>query len=143
MNFIDGQAEDFPLTRLKFSGLLLLAPLVALELYLQIAYFLGLHPEVITSCCGSLFSSGGTGVAAELASLPTEPMMVAFYGVGLLFVASAWPCLKWRGGSFRYLFSLLAAAFFLVSLAAIVSFISLYIYQLPTHHCPFDILQKN
>jgi hypothetical protein len=30
----------------------------------------------------------------------------------------------------------------LVSLASILSFISLYFYELPTHHCPFCILQK-
>jgi hypothetical protein len=29
-----------------------------------------------------------------------------------------------------------------VSLVAVVSFLSLYIYQLPTHHCPFDMLQR-
>ena len=31
---------------------------------------------------------------------------------------------------------------FLVSLASIISFISVYYYELPTHHCPFCILQK-
>jgi hypothetical protein len=69
--------------------------------------------------------------------------MAAFYGSGLLFLGSALPCLKWGASLFRYLFSLSAALFFLVSNAAIISFISLYIYELPTHHCPFDILQKN
>ena len=38
---------------------------------------------------------------------------------------------------------LFAGLFFLLSLAAIISFISLYIYELPTHHCPFDMLQKS
>lgn len=41
-----------------------------------------------------------------------------------------------------YLFSLLSGVTFLVSLASILSFISLYFYELPTHHCPFCILQK-
>jgi hypothetical protein len=31
---------------------------------------------------------------------------------------------------------------FLVSVVSLISFISLYFYQLPTHHCPFCILQK-
>jgi hypothetical protein len=35
----------------------------------------------------------------------------------------------------------LSAGFFVVSIAAVISFISLYFYQIPTHHCPFDILQ--
>ena len=31
---------------------------------------------------------------------------------------------------------------FVVSLLSIFSFISLYVYELPTHHCPFCILQR-
>ena len=30
---------------------------------------------------------------------------------------------------------------FVACIAALISFISLYFYELPTHHCPFDILQ--
>jgi len=143
LNHLDTRTEDFPLVKRKFAFLLLLTPLVGVELYLQVAYFLGLHPEVITSCCGSLFSQAGSGIAADLAALPVEPTMAVFYGCGLLYLGSALPCLKREARLFRYLFSLLAALFFLVAVAAVVSFISLYIYALPTHHCPFDILQKN
>jgi hypothetical protein len=143
LNFLDNQAEDAPLTRRKFAGLLLLAPLVGIELYLQLVYFLGLQPEVITSCCGSLFSGSDTGLAADLTALPVRPMMGVFYFAGLLLLGSAWLCFRKKTPSFRYLFSLMAAIFFPVSLASVVSFISLYIYELPTHHCPFDIFQKN
>ena len=143
LNHLDTRAEDFPLVRRKFAFLLLLTPLLGAAFYLQIAYFLGLHPEIITSCCGSLFSQAGNGIAADLAALPVEPTMAAFYGCGLLYLGSALPCLKGESRLFRTLFSLLAALFFFVAGAAIVSFISLYIYELPTHHCPFDILQKN
>ncbi|ALC18084.1 hypothetical protein DSOUD_3365 [Desulfuromonas soudanensis] len=143
LNFIDSQAEDVPLTRRKFAWLLLLAPLVGVELYLQIVYFLGLHPEVITSCCGSLFSSSDGGLAADMTALPVKPMMGFFYASGFLFLGSSWLCFRKKSPFFRTLFSLLAVIFFLISLASIVSFISLYIYELPTHHCPFDIFQKN
>jgi len=143
LNYLDGRAEDLPLVKGKFALLLLLIPLIAGELYLQIDYFLGLQPEVITSCCGSLFSKAGSGISADLAGLPVGPTMAAFYGTGLLLLGSAIPCLKLQATLFRCLFSLLAVLFFLVSCAAVISFISLYIYEIPTHHCPFDILQKN
>ena len=32
---------------------------------------------------------------------------------------------------------------FVVSIAALISFICVYFYELPTHHCPFCILQKD
>ena len=40
-------------------------------------------------------------------------------------------------------FLLVLAPFFVVSCASVIAFISPYFYELPTHHCPFDILQGN
>jgi hypothetical protein len=41
-----------------------------------------------------------------------------------------------------HLFSTLCTVTFLVSVLSLISFISLYFYKLPTHHCLFCILQK-
>lgn len=52
-----------------------------LETVLESFYFLGMQADVITSCCGSLFSSekqGGLG--SEIAALPAKPMLWVFYG---------------------------------------------------------------
>jgi hypothetical protein len=47
--------------------------------------------------------------------------------------------LKGKGGK---LFAVAGTLAFPVSVAALISFISLYFYELPTHHCPFCILQR-
>jgi hypothetical protein len=47
-----------------------------------------------------------------------------------------------RNNRSGYLHSALSIATFAVSVASLISFISLYFYELPTHHCPFCILQK-
>jgi hypothetical protein len=47
-----------------------------------------------------------------------------------------------RTGRFGGLFSLSAVLAFLIAAASLVSFICLYFYELPSHHCPFCILQK-
>ena len=39
------------------------------------------------------------------------------------------------------MFSLMSGATLVVSIASILSFVSVYLYELPTHHCPFCILQ--
>ncbi|BCR06564.1 hypothetical protein DESUT3_36330 [Desulfuromonas versatilis] len=140
-NHLDQRAEDSPLVRPKYGALLLLTPLLGVSLYLQGSYFLGLQPEIITSCCGSLFGSGEAGVAGELAGLPPEPTMKVFYGSLLAWFGCVGLALKSRLGLWRYLVGLLSPALFFISLASVVSFISLYIYQLPTHHCPFDMFQ--
>jgi hypothetical protein len=73
LNHVDARGEDHPLVRPKYAFLVALTPLVVAEAGLQAAFFAGLRPEVITSCCGSLFAPSGGGVAGELASLPAGP----------------------------------------------------------------------
>jgi hypothetical protein len=140
LNYADNRGYDYPLIKKKYLLLIIITPLILMEMVFQAGYFLGLRPNIITSCCGSLFSTGETGYASEIASLPSTPMIVLFYfsagatlSSGVYFYRSA------RGG---YLFSILSGLTFLISLASIISFISLYFYELPTHHCPFCLLQR-
>jgi hypothetical protein len=140
LNRADNQGRDYPLIRRKYGFLLVLAPVVLAETGVQAAYFGGLQADVITSCCGSLFSTAGSGVASELAALPSGPMRAAFYAVtAALVVAGIW---FRRRGTGAYAVAGLSVLAFAVSVAAIISFISLYVYELPTHHCPFCILQR-
>jgi hypothetical protein len=126
--------------RKKYVFLLLMAPLLLGEMFLQGAYFLSLQPNIITSCCGSLFSVGETALASELTALPPKPTMFAFYlSTGASLAAGVYFLLKKRGA---YLFAVLSTIMFLISIASILSFISVYFYELPTHHCPFCILQQ-
>lgn len=142
-NLLDQRTEDTPLVKPKYLALLLLTPLVGLDLYLLYSYYSGLQPEIITSCCGSLFSLGSDSVASELAGLPARSTMQLFFltAGGYLIVLLLCACLT--APLWRFLLFIITLGFFFISLASIVSFISLYIYQLPTHHCPFDMLQKN
>jgi hypothetical protein len=140
INHVDTRGYDYPLIKAKYGLLNVLVPLVLLEALLQLIYFYNLKADVITSCCGSLFSADKRSIGGEIAGLPNGPMQLAFFGlmavvliVGLVF------CLKGKGG---YLFAALSGVTFLVASAALVSFICLYFYELPSHHCPFCILQR-
>ncbi|HBI16522.1 MAG TPA: hypothetical protein DDY20_13620 [Desulfobulbaceae bacterium] len=142
LNYLDHLGEDFPLVRLKYAVLLVLLPCICADLYLQLQYFLGLDPDIITSCCGSLFSTSGGSVASSIAGLPAGPSMVVFYTGFVLYAVTSLFGLFWEKAFLRYLHSSLAALFFIISMASVVSFISMYVYELPTHHCPFDMIQK-
>jgi hypothetical protein len=141
VNYLDQRTEDTPLVRFKYVTLLLLIPLVALDLWLQWEYFSGLRPQMITSCCGSLFSAEGEGVISTLAGLPVEQGMPLFFAVVLLYAGLLLASLRWRAVLLRHLLFVVSVLLFFVSLAALVSFLSLYIYQMPSHQCPFDMLQ--
>jgi hypothetical protein len=141
LNMIDQMVEDYPLIRLKYSLLIVLLPFIALDFFLQMSYFTGLDPEIITSCCGALFGGGGGGAASGMASLPIAWTMTGFYLLGLLFITVTCLCLYSKNPFLRYLQSGAAASFLLMAIAAVISFVSIYIYELPTHHCPFDMVQ--
>lgn len=140
INHVDTRGYDYPLIKTKYGLLNVLAPLILLEAVLQFAYFLNLKADVITSCCGSLFSTEKHSIAGEIAGLPNGPMQLAFFGmmavtasVGIFFY------LRGKGGGF---FSFFSSLTFIIAAASLVSFICLYFYELPSHHCPFCILQK-
>ncbi len=141
VNSLDQRAGDFPIVRGKYMALLLLTPLVAADLGLQVAFFKGLDPQIITSCCGSLFAESHGGVASELASAPAVPMMWAFFTSIAVFLVLAGLNLVKSSRWLRLVLALLAVELLLVALASVVSFVSLYVYQLPSHHCPFDMLK--
>lgn len=140
LNYVDQRAEQYPLVRLKYGLLCLILPFIGVDTVLQLSYFLGLEPDIITSCCGSLFGSGTT-TAASLAGLPVLPSMIGFYGYTTLLLVLMVANLFFARRLFRLLLSFFAGCYLVVTVVAIISFVSIYIYEMPTHHCPFDILQ--
>ncbi len=140
INFADNRGFDYPLIKVKYLLLLIITPLILAETIMQSNYFLGLNPEVITSCCGSLFTADTKGVASDIISFPLPIMEVAFYAamIGSLALGVGF----YRTGKMGYWFSAAISLTFLISIASFISFISIYFYELPTHHCPFCILQK-
>ena len=140
INHADNQGYDYPLIKFKYTLLIPLVPLALLEVCYLFSYFSGLHADIITSCCGSLFSLERPGIAGDLAALPGARMRVAFYAaMAATFFSGSFALLRRRGYA---LFAATNSLSFCVALASLISFICLYIYELPTHHCPFCILQK-
>jgi hypothetical protein len=139
INFVDNRGFDYPLIRKKYLLLLVMAPLILAETIIQGRYFFDLKPDVITSCCGTLFTSEIQGIASGIVTFPRTPVEILFYGgMALTFFLAIF---FYRTGRGAYLFSLTSGFTFLISLIAFISFICLYFYEIPTHHCPFCVLQ--
>lgn len=146
LNHTDNLGRDYPLIRAKYLYLVVIAPLFLADTALQAAYFLGLNPNVITSCCGSLFSTGLDDIDGSLLNIlyfPPGPLRIIFYffaagtvAAGALFYLKGYRSAGW-------IFSTASAMTFIIAGLALISFISVYFYELPAHHCPFCILQKD
>lgn len=140
LNYVDTRAPDYPLIKVKYRLLIFIAALLVWVAYLLNRYFFHMEANVITSCCGVLFNESSGGIAGQMVSLPLVPTKILFYlsaaatlRTGIHFYVT---------GRSVQVFSLLSALLFIVSIVAVVSFISVYFYELPTHHCPFCLLQK-
>lgn len=140
VNFTDNKAPDYPLIRIKYWLLLCISPFLLAETSIQAGYFLGLKPNIITSCCGALFSADANTVMADLVAFPRLLSQIVFFTSALITVASGlYVYLKTKGA---YLLAIASFFHFLISVAALISCISIYFYELPTHHCPFCLLHS-
>ena len=139
VNFTDNKAPDYPLIRVKYWLLLFIAPVLLAEASMQAGYLLGLRPNIITSCCGTLFTTDASTVIADLLAFPPALSQMVFFGSATITMAlGLYVYLRAKGAAALAIASL---CHFFISIAALLSFISIYFYELPTHHCPFCILQ--
>lgn len=143
INHTDSRATDYPYTKVKYALLLVLAPLVLVESALLILYISGLDPDVITSCCGTIFNEGTSGadlgLGTGLASFDPHASLAVY--LGSIAVALALGAYAFVRGRAHVPYSAVSMFVFLSGIVAMVSCISPYVYELPTHHCPFCVLQ--
>ena len=164
VNHADSKGYDYPLIRVKYRLLLVIAPLLLAETVVMGSYFLSLQPHVITSCCGSLFGGATHGIASVMAALPVLPLLAALtVAIVLTLACGGYFWLQVKGGytpvdepavagydlryswwheQGGYAFAFLAAVTFAIGVAALISAIPVYVYALPTHHCPFCMLHR-
>jgi hypothetical protein len=140
VNATDNRADDYPLIRIKYWFLLLLTPVVLAETTMQAGYLLSLKPNIITSCCAILFSTDANSVVSDLLSLPNSLALTAFFASASITVALGLSVYLQSKGA--RLFAIASLIHCISSIVALISFISIYIYELPTHHCPFCILHQ-
>lgn len=139
LNHVDSRGYDYPLVRVKYGALLVLAPLMAGAAGVQLAYFLGLRADVIASCCSTLFSGNTQVTSDKLNSLPPEGALAALVlALGVVLLLGRRVLNSGKGAILYAVASVLA---FVVALEAVVAAISVYIYEMPQHHCPFCILK--
>jgi hypothetical protein len=131
--------RDYPLTKVKYAALLGIVPLVLADGALELAYFAGLKTDVITSCCSKLFVPNNPNLANQMAGvgpgLALGLLGAAGAGVALSGVVALWT------GRGLGAYAVASGALFAAGLTAVVSAISVYIYENPNHHCPFCILK--
>ena len=128
----DEARSDYELTKKKFAFFVFIFLMITLEFMLEWLYFAALDVGKIVSCCGVLFNPvASSSLFGSLLLIPYQVIVGLFYAFFVLFFFV-------RG----LLFRLLHLLWIPLSILAIITFFSPYIYELPTHRCPFCMLQS-
>ena len=132
----DIKHENQPFVKQKFGLFILIFFLFISELVLEWVMFSSIDIDKMVSCCGTLYSSSSTSTISTIFALDTKLLLSLFYGNFLLIYLSYFI-------KNRYLFAFSNIFFVVISLVSLIIFFGTYIYELPSHHCPFCFLQQD
>jgi hypothetical protein len=134
LNHYDLEAKRYPWFRLKGGLFLLIFGLATAELWMDWAYFTHIDIHRPVSCCSALFGQL-EGANPLPFGLDVPKLLLLFYLLyGLIVVATL---------ARQTLMEVLGYGLFVVvAYYAVVYFFGTYVYELPTHKCPFCMLQK-
>lgn len=136
LHSVDMKNENQPYTKRKFGLFIVAFFLFMAEVILEGIMFGAIDVSKMVSCCGSLYSSSATSYVANIFRIDTTLLLSLFYG-NFIFI------LLFYFLKNRYLFAMSNLAFIITGIITLIAFFGIYIYQLPTHHCPFCFLQKD
>jgi len=132
----DMKDEKLSFTKLKFTIFMVAFLLLVIEIFYEISFFTSLNVDKIVSCCGTLFSAASSSAISFIFDISNPIMITTFYVTLVLYLVTFF--LKKD-----VLFLASNILFFIVSVLSLILFFGTYIYELPTHHCPFCFLQKD
>jgi hypothetical protein len=136
LNNQDVKDENQPYVRQKFTLFLAFFVLLVIEIVLELIMFNAIDVSSVVDCCGVIYSSSSSSYFSILLNLEPYILLSLFYGIYVLVVI---------GYIFKkkHLFSLMNLLFLIISLLTLISFFGTYVYELPTHRCPFCFLQSD
>ena len=134
INYYDLEAKNYPYFKIKYGLYLVIFGLVTLEIWLDFAYFRHIDIHQPVSCCSALFGQL-EGANPLPFGLDTKMMLILFYTTFVTLVILLF--------TNQDILALIFIALFLyIAYYSIVYFFGTYIYELPTHKCPFCMFQK-
>ena len=136
LNEEDYKHPQLPYARIKSLFFLGIYPLLLFEIVLEFLFFHAINPHNVVDCCGVVFSAADKTLMGSLLQAPKYSLFLLFYATFTAMLLSAFLRL-------RQLYAFLGAVMIPVALLSLIGYFGTYIYELPTHHCPFCMLQSD
>lgn len=131
----DIKNEKLPYTKQKFGLFLIIFILFIFEMVVEILMFNNFDISQLVSCCGTLYSSNNSSYISQLFQIDNSIIISIFY-INFVVMVTFYIIKQ------KELFALSNIFYLLSSILSLIIFFGTYIYELPTHHCPFCFLQK-
>jgi len=135
INRLDLRAKAYPYLKVKSWLFVLIFTLLSVEFTLDILYFTHIETTKPVSCCSVIFGQvgGSNGLPFGLDISKLLILFYLLYGLSVLTVIAD-----------MALLSVTVVLFFgVIAYYSVVYFFGTYIYELPTHQCPFCMLQDH
>ena len=140
LNKIDINKVNLPYTKIKFALFIILFIFLSLEIFIEFVMFKSIDLNILVSCCSSIYSSSSSSSLSSIFSINTRVIIILFY---ILYILQVVLYFFKNIKNINYIFSLNNILFFIIAIISLIIFFGTYIYELPTHHCPFCLLQKD
>ena len=134
INSLDLKEKTYPFTKKKYFLYIFIFILSIIELFLDFSFLDNISTKEPVMCCSVIFGVNNTGTKIPF-DLSIFNLLIVFY---LLYILTT--ILSLQKSSFINL--IINFMFLYIGYYAVTYFFSTYIYQLPTHQCPFCMLQK-
>ncbi|MCD6654525.1 MAG: YfhO family protein [Sulfurovum sp.] len=134
LNAKDKLEVNLPYIKSRYYLYLALFFLIILELFVEYLYFTNISTEEVVLCCSAIYGANSGGL--------TLPLGLDIVGILYLFYAT-WVLLFLTYIKKYWFINTAANIMYLVlSFYALTYFFSTYVYELPTHKCPYCLFQK-
>jgi hypothetical protein len=134
-NKINSSYPNMPFTKKLFGALVVIIFCIVAEIIISVISFSSIDPTAIATCCSTLFTSTSDD-APLIFSLPGHYIFI-------LYAVSYFILLAFYFTKNILYYALFNLVYFIFSILSLIVFTSTYVYELPTHKCPYCILQSD
>lgn len=134
VDFWDLATQDLRFTRFKSLLFLFVFVCFSAEVFLDLLMLSQIDTTKIVECCTIVYGDLTDGILSLAFALSHTNLLIIFYTNALLIFITYF---------FKkpYMFSMFNFLFIFNAIISLIVFFGTYIYELPTHHCPFCILK--
>jgi hypothetical protein len=135
INASDKKEENLPFIKPRYYIFLILFVLIVVELALEYLYFSNINTDKIVMCCSTIYGVNASSVALPFGLGITE-ILYLFYLIIAIIILSYFT-------KNMLLHSLFNLFYLFISFYALTYLFSTYVYELPTHKCPYCLFQSD